>query len=132
MKRGSSLLLPRLDTACSGRLVVDTMTKSPSLNERVFPLPCLSAFRFCASTDSAMASCTKRLTASRSSTKFSAACDFLLGLPASATFISTSASPSDSPAYGESFPLAAGLSVPVSASRAALAREVGGALAMLA
>ena len=50
MKRGVSLLAPRLVTAESRRPSVDNNTRSPFLNVLVFFLPRLSAFAFCLST----------------------------------------------------------------------------------
>ena len=67
MNLGSNLLLPTLVTMCRGKFTVDIRTRSPSLNERTFALPFLSAFFFCQSTASAMESCMKRTTVSRAS-----------------------------------------------------------------
>ena len=47
MKRGTSLLAPRLMIAVSRRPFVDNITRSPFLNLLMFFLPCLFAFSFC-------------------------------------------------------------------------------------
>lgn len=69
MKRGASLLAPKSETACLARFCVANRTNEPTLNSFVFPLPLLSAFNFCRSTEAAIASCTNRITAWRRWTK---------------------------------------------------------------
>ena len=46
MNLGSNLLLPTLVTTRLGKFTVESSTRSLTLNERSFALPCLSAFRF--------------------------------------------------------------------------------------
>lgn len=69
MNRGSSLFDPTFEIACLGRFAVDNKTNSFRLNVSLFFLPFLSAFSFCLSTESAIASLTYRRTAWRWSRK---------------------------------------------------------------
>jgi len=72
MNLGASLLAPKSDTACLGKFCVANKTNEPFLNSFMLPLPTLSAFSFCRSTEAAIASCTNRITACLRWTKSSA------------------------------------------------------------
>ena len=73
MNRCCNFVLCVFDNACVGRLLVESNTRSLSLKTSLCFLPFLSAFSFCLSTASAMASRTKRRIICRFKTKSSIA-----------------------------------------------------------